>query len=438
VETLRAQALQARAAGEHERAIAFWRALLRQHPEDWRLALELKRDLKSALHYPESDSQFRRAARFLPDREWLAHYASLYAYHGEDLDALDRRARSMLDRSPGDHLLWAIVGDVAAQRREWAAAAEALTRAQEGAPSEEYAFKRDTARMYLRLERRGWGEGAAYSVAYLNLDRNPERAAELERQFAGSAPKLHRLPGVEGRRLAASAVRRLGADPGMRGTLGCFLSHAAAWEAMLERGDALCLIVEDDVIPLLDLPPTLAFPRDLDLLFVNDRLAPRLDPAKTDRFTFHPLRDAMRAFPPEDNAPGGDGYLLTASGARKLLDWVAQDGFAEDVDWRLIAYGLTREEVDALPRPSHAAPWLDRVSRLVGRPERLDAYVLHPPLIRTVGVSSDREDENRLNAGSAAAASAAAVATAAAGLPSEPPPGPPSGPPPGLPSAAWP
>ena len=102
------RALQARAAGEHERAIACWRALLRDRPEDWQLALELKRDLKAALHYPESDPQFRRAARFLPDAEWLAHYTALYAYHGEDLDALDRRAREMLERTPDDHRLWAI------------------------------------------------------------------------------------------------------------------------------------------------------------------------------------------------------------------------------------------------------------------------------------------------------------------------------------------
>ncbi|MDP9096905.1 MAG: hypothetical protein M3N26_10220, partial [Pseudomonadota bacterium] len=55
-----------------------WRAQLRDRPDDWRLALELKRALKAALHYPESDPQFRRAARALPDAEWLAHYAALY------------------------------------------------------------------------------------------------------------------------------------------------------------------------------------------------------------------------------------------------------------------------------------------------------------------------------------------------------------------------
>lgn len=386
------EALEARAAGDHGRACTLWRAELAERPDDWRVALELKRDLKAGWHYPESDPQFRRAAASLPDDEWVAHYAALYAYHGADLDVLDRRARAVLEGRPGDPVVLTILGDVASQRRDWAGAEAAYDAA--GLPE-----KRDAARMYLRLDTGGGGK--AYSIAFLNLDRNGEREAELRRQFAGSLPPLHRSAGVEGRRLSASAVKRLGGDPQMRGTLGCFLSHAGAWEAMLERGDAYCLIVEDDVIPLMDLPAGLAglgLPEGFDLVFVNDRIAPRLDPATTLGFTTRTLEAAIHVFPAGDNAPGGDGYILSQAGARKLLEWVAEDGFGDDVDWRLIAYGLSLSAIAGLPRPSHAGPWLDRIGAMVGRAERLDAHVLHPPLIRTVGVSSDREDENRRHA----------------------------------------
>ena len=398
------EALAARAAGDHGRACTLWRAALAERPDDWRVALELKRDLKAGWHYPESDPAFRRAAASLPDDEWVAHYAALYAYHGEDLDVLDRRARAVLQRRPGDPVVLTILGDVAAQRRDWAGAAIFSVDP----------FKLETARMYVRLALllepcpaggRGQGEGGCregehYSISFVNLDRNGEREAELRRQFAGSLPPLHRSAGVEGRRLSAAAVTRLGGDPQMRGTLGCFLSHAGAWEAMLERGDDYCLIVEDDVIPLLDLPAGLdglELPAAFDLVFVNDRIAPRLDPAAAAGFTTRTLEAAMHAFPADDNAPGGDGYILSRAGARKLLEWVTEDGFGEDVDWRLIAYGLSPAAIAGLPRPSHAGPWLDRIGSLIGRAERLDAYVLHPPLIRTVGVSSDREDENRMH-----------------------------------------
>ena len=408
MDALHAHALQARSAGQHGRAVELWRAVLAERPDDWRVALELKRDLKAGWHYPESDPQFRRAAASLPDEEWLAHYAALYAYHGEDLDVLNRRARAVLERRPGDAAVLAIIGDVASQRRDWVAAEAAFAAAAD-------TFKRDTAAMYLRLAPlmepspaggRAQGEGGlhlvglSYSICFVNLDRNPEREAELRRQFAGSVPQLHRSAGVEGRRLPAAAIGRLGGDPRMRGTLGCFLSHAGAWEAMLERDDDHCLIVEDDVIPLLDLPAVLdglGLPDGFDIVFVNDRIAPRLDPAGVTGFTTRTLEAAMQAFPPDDNAPGGDGYILSREGARKLLEWVGEDGFGEDVDWRLIAYGLSPAAIAGLPRPSHAGPWLDKVSQLVGRPERLDAHVLHPALIRTVGVSSDREDENRVH-----------------------------------------
>ena len=399
---VQAEALRARAGGEHERAIGLWRTLLEEQPSDWRLGLELKHDLKAALHYPDSDRWFRQAARSLPDEEWLAHYTALYAYHGEDLEIIDMRARAMLERMPGDPRLLAIVGDVASQRRDWAGAEAAFGVAQMVGRRADYRFKRDTAAMYRRMAPvlAEGGAGPGYSVSFINLDRNPDREAELRRQFAGSRPVLHRFAGVEGARLSSAAVRRLGGDPHMRGTLGCFLSHAGAWEAMLGRGDAYCLFVEDDVIPLLDLPATLgafAVPAGFDLLFVNDRIAPKRDPAATHEFRVVSLEDALQAFPPEDNAPGGDGYILSRDGAYKLLDWLAEDGFSDDVDWRLIAYGLSRAAIAGLDRASHAGPWLERVSQVVRRPERLAAYVLHPPLMRTVGVSSDREDENRLH-----------------------------------------
>ena len=405
--SLQERALQAREVGEHGRAVDLWRAVLAQRPDNWRVALELKRDLKAGWHYPESDPQFRRAAAALPDEEWLAHYTSLYAYHGGDLDVLDRRARAVLERRPGDAAVLAILGDVASQRRDWAGSATAFAAAYEAEGREEYRFKRDTAEMYVRLSRKMSvrERPGDYSITFVNLDRNSEREAELRRQFAGSAPELHRSAGVEGRRLPEAAVRRLGGDPHMRGTLGCFLSHAGAWEAMIERGDDQCLIVEDDVIPLLDLPGDLhgfGLPEGFDIVFVNDRIAPRLEPAKTIGFSTRPLEAAMHAFPAEDNAPGGDGYILSRDGARKLLKWVGEDGFGEDVDWRLIAYGLSPQAVAGLPRPGHAGPWLDKVSQVVGRAERLKAHVLHPALIRTVGVSSDREDENRLHPPSAA------------------------------------
>lgn len=414
-----ASALAARAAGRHAEAAELWRQLLRAHPEDWRAALELKQDMAASGRYAESDPLFRRAARHLPDAEWLAHYRALYAFHGPELDALARRAREVLARKPDDPAPLAVLGDIARQRRDWPAAEAAFAAALALDPADaEFAGKLRAVRLYGRVARTLASKPAGddeYAVALINLDRNEERLAEMRHQLAGCPVPLHRVPGVEGGRLPRAAVLRLtgDADSG-RGTLGCFLSHAAAWEAMLDRGLAHCLVIEDDVVPLLGLPPRLGplgLPPGYDLCFVNDRLEPRLPPEEVERTSglrALTLAEAMATFPPEDNAPGADGYLVSAAGARKLLAWVAEDGFGGDVDWRLLAYGLTPGEIEALP-PGHARGVLGALQRRVGRAERLRAHVLHPALTRTVPVSSDREDGNRVLTGAVAGLEGAAM-----------------------------
>ena len=399
---LRSTALQARNAGKYALAAQAWRTALRQQPDDWAVALELKRDLKAMGQYPDADPQFRRAARHLPDAEWLAHYTALYAYHMDDLDALHGRATAMLRDQPDHPALHALRADVARQWRDWPAAAEGFAMAQRLDPARaEYGAKRRAALMHGQVGT--WLQeqpphGDAYGIAAVNLDRNTERLAWTERLFGHGPVPLHRVAGIEGSRLPAAAVHRLGGNPAMRGTLGCFLSHAAAWDSLAASGFRHLLVIEDDVIPLAGLPVRLGplgLPPDYDICFVNDRLEPRLDPDTATRPSLHRLADVMRGFPPEDNAPGGDGYFLSAQGAEKLLRWVAHDGFAGDLDWRLLAYGMDEAATAALPR--HAFSWhtLDRLRRGIPRADRLDAYVLHPALIRTVGVSSDREDENR-------------------------------------------
>lgn len=227
-------AQDARDAGHLEQAAEAWRALLRRWPEHWRAALELKRDMAAMGHYSESDFLFRRAARHLPDNEWLAHNITLYAFHYADLAALDARAREILARRPDDVALHILLGDIARQCRDFAAAKTWFAGAAALAPDKaEYGAKLRAARRYHHLSR--WlteqpAEGDEYAVAFVNLDRNTERRAEVEGQFRDSPVPLHRVPAVEGRRLPLSAVGHLTrgkADAGLRGTLGCFLSHAA-------------------------------------------------------------------------------------------------------------------------------------------------------------------------------------------------------------------
>ena len=394
----RAPALAARTAGRFAIAASHWRDRLRAVPNDWRTALELKQDLQSGYHYSESDPLFRRAARFLPDEEWLDHYATLFTFHTADLRWLAAHGEALLARRPGDPRVHRVLGDVLLQSRRWGAAERHL-RAAAGDPDTD--AKLSLARLYRRLAAQPDPGGEPYGVALINLDRNASRRRDIAREFRTSRPPCFRVPGVLGSALPAAAVEALGGDPAMRGTLGCFLSHVAAWEAMLARNLPHCLVIEDDVVPLVPLPATLGafpLPAGYDLCFVNDRLQPRWPAervAAAPGWTTEPFARAFATFAPEDNAPGADGYLVSAAGARKLLQCVREDGCNGDVDWRMVCYALSAQEAQALPPHGHAHALLRTMKQRNPRTDRLHAHVLHPALIRTVPISSDREDENR-------------------------------------------
>ena len=418
-DALRAEALAAREADDPNRAVRAWRALLDLVPDDWAVGLELRRDLRAGLHYPDSDARFRRAARSLPDDEWLEHYSFFYTFHGGELEAIDARARAMAEERPGEARLQVILGDVASQRRDWVESVRAFSAALRlDAGLERCVGKLATARLYRRIEAGGvadvesGGAGPGYAVLVINLDRSAVRMVEIERQFAGMAVRPRRLSATDGALVPLAAARRLaGRDVVPPGTLGCFMSHVAAWEALLAGEEECALVIEDDVIPQVSLPAGLGglgLPPGWDVVWVNDRMAPQVDLDAATGFTVHGLAGVMRGFWPETTAPGADGYLISREGARKLLAWVTADGMADDVDWRMVAYGLTREEVEAIPAGVYARGELLRVGsgraetgrletgRLeTGRLETLRAFVLHPPLIREVGTWSERMNADR-------------------------------------------
>ncbi len=377
-----------------ELALQACRIRVEADPRDWQAALDLKAILTASHRYAEADPVFRAARAAFPDDVWLAHMTALHAYPQAELAALTSRAAALAAEAPDDGARARLLGNLLLQARDYGAAATAFRHA----PDADSALRRRSALGYAELARtlaEAPSAGATPSVAIVNLDRNPGRLAETEAHFAGSRMPRFRVPGIEGARLPLAAVRRLGGDAARRGTLGCFLSHAAAWEAMLANGLSHCLVVEDDTMPLLDLPErwgVFGLPDGLELCFVNDRMAPR---ASVPAFQLITVADALHQFPPERNAAGADGYLISAGGARKLLGWLAEDGFAEDVDWRLLAYALSPAERATLPPDGHASREVARLHGMVGSTRRLEAWVLSPPLVRTVPVASDREDEDR-------------------------------------------
>jgi hypothetical protein len=81
-------------------------------------------------------------------------------------------------------------------------------------------------------------------------------------------------------------------------------------------------------------------------------------------------------------------------GAGELLDRVARDGFAGDVDWRLVAYSLSRADAERLPPDGFAIGALSRHHALIDADRPLAAYCFYPALLQPGRVGSVRKADN--------------------------------------------
>lgn len=96
----------------------------------------------------------------------------------------------------------------------------------------------------------------------INLDRSPERWAEILRAFQGTDISLIRVSGVDVSQMASrpglpefneNAFRRNMGREAMNGEIGCYLSHLKALRMFLETDASYAIIAEDDMIPAADL-----------------------------------------------------------------------------------------------------------------------------------------------------------------------------------------
>lgn len=187
-------------------------------------------------------------------------------------------------------------------------------------------------------------------VMLINLDREPERLAATSAAFKGDKRfAITRVPGVLGSILPGVAAERLTGNRIRRdGTLGCYLAHVCAWERVANGTARFALIIEDDVA--IRRPAKLfeaVLPADAELVFCNKRMVLALDRAQAPAGAFLPVRDAAPGLGGAIRAPGGEGYLLSRRGAKKLLRAAKQRSFGGHVDWRLLQIALTPEEYAA-------------------------------------------------------------------------------------------
>jgi GR25 family glycosyltransferase involved in LPS biosynthesis len=202
---------------------------------------------------------------------------------------------------------------------------------------------------------------ADYPVLVINRDRDVARMARFRKTCEGQGIRFERLRAVDlagGQNLPEEFRSRIGLnfygrDQFLRGAVGCFLSHATAWRAVLDGGHAAAFVCEDDATFLAPLPSSwemFSIPEEGELIFANQRMAVGLQQKEylrrlgAERVLAVPASEAtiaLQAAVPHISGLGTDGYLVTRRGAARLLEILEKRGITMEVDWFLFFYAMT-------------------------------------------------------------------------------------------------
>jgi glycosyl transferase, family 25 len=167
----------------------------------------------------------------------------------------------------------------------------------------------------------------------INLDRDPERMAQIERQGTQFGIDWHRVPATD-KLDAEIAERAARAQPGLlgfamsAGAIAVFESHRKVWKLIVDSGDSHGAVFEDDVVCSRDLPRFLSaewIPADCDVMKLEtyrERATMRVSPAS--QFSG---RRVVQLF---GRHLGACAYVISRGAAERLL--AASETFSDPVD----------------------------------------------------------------------------------------------------------
>ncbi len=191
------------------------------------------------------------------------------------------------------------------------------------------------------------------SIKVLNLDRRSDRWEGFRmrtEEAAGPAfvARCQRFAAVDGTTLNITPelfhLFRGNDFNYRRGIVGCALSHIAIWREVAVQSNGACLIFEDDAKPhpdfcgqLVELCGELVETHsDYDLVLLGYQF---WDEPSVELAARSSLSTRLRPMEWANYLGGLYAYLVSANGARRLLDLVDRDGVQNAIDWFVMKQG---------------------------------------------------------------------------------------------------
>ncbi|WP_025822108.1 glycosyltransferase family 25 protein [Shewanella marina] len=174
-------------------------------------------------------------------------------------------------------------------------------------------------------------------VFIINLDRSPERLQSIQQQLVSCRYDIEKISAVDGKFLpdlehiehySVNNNKKQYFRPLTKGEIGCYLSHRAAWQAIVDQQLDFAVIVEDDVVIDSDVNLVIEQLSNINIEWDYIKLAPYRNRQSKPVFKRNYQGTELAFF--HKAMPGTAAQAVSYKGAEKLL--AASTAFGRPVD----------------------------------------------------------------------------------------------------------
>ncbi|GLK77126.1 hypothetical protein GCM10008171_23800 [Methylopila jiangsuensis] len=232
-------------------------------------------------------------------------------------------------------------------------------------------------------------EGQYFNIIVINLDRDTERFNSVSKQISDFGLQFHRLSAINGASLPRGLLKRVKiggrAANNFPGTFGCLTSHIKAWETSLTLEKDFTLILEDDIVinSSISSIDSNFFSQNFDLYFANNRISSHFN-QKSSPVTTYPFAEVAATRPSGISTPGGDGYFVSKSGARKLLERINWARLPRHVDQFLVSASLVPQHLDVIEKNPALAEGIKSMGSTMGEKPEISSVCIIPAIVQHI------------------------------------------------------